>query len=138
MSENNTTEILHRNGLKITPQRIAVLEAVIKLKNHPTAEKIINVVKRKYPNISVGTVYNVLETLVKEGIIKKVETDRDIMRYDAVREQHHHLYCTETNRIEDYFDDNLNKILNNYFKNKKIRDFKIEEIKLEIRGKFKK
>jgi len=138
MSENNTTEILHRNGLKITPQRIAVLEAVIKLKNHPTAEKIINVVKRKYPNISVGTVYNVLETLVKEGIIKKVETDRDIMRYDAVREKHHHLYCTETNRIEDYFDDNLNKILNNYFKNKKIRDFKIEEIKLEIRGKFKK
>ncbi|MBM4158467.1 MAG: transcriptional repressor [Ignavibacteria bacterium] len=138
MLKNSTNEILHRKGLKITPQRIAVLEAVIKLKNHPTAEKIINVVKRKYPNISVGTVYNVLETLVKEGIIKKVETDRDIMRYDAVREQHHHLYCTETNRIEDYFDDNLNKILNNYFKSKKIRDFKIEEIKLEIRGKFKK
>ena len=69
-------------------------------------------------------------------LIKKVKTEKDIMRYDAVMESHHHLYCSESDRIEDYKDNELNELLEKYFEKKKIPDFKIEDIKLQIIGKF--
>jgi Fur family peroxide stress response transcriptional regulator len=125
-------------GLKVTPQRIAILEAIVELNNHPTADNIIEYIRQKHPNIATGTVYKVLETLVSSQLIKKVKTERDIMRYDAVMESHHHLYCSESDRIEDYIDNELNEILEKYFKAKGIPDFKIEDIKLQIIGKFTK
>ena len=59
-------------GLKITPQRVVILEAIYKLNNHPTAENIIEYIRESHPNIATGTVYKVLETLVENGLIKKV------------------------------------------------------------------
>ena len=59
------------------------------------------------------------------------------MRYDAVLSNHHHLYCVETDRIEDYEDDELNQLINDYFKKKTIKNFKVTDIKLQITGKFK-
>jgi Fur family transcriptional regulator, peroxide stress response regulator len=123
-------------GLKVTPQRIAILEAIIKLRNHPAADNIIEYIRESHPNIASATVYKVLDTLVENGLIKKVKTDRDIMRYDAVTENHHHLYCTESDRIEDYFDTELNEIIGTYFRQKGIPDFEIEDIRLQIIGRF--
>jgi Fur family peroxide stress response transcriptional regulator len=123
-------------GLKVTPQRIAVFDAVINLNNHPTAENVTDYIKSNHPNIATGTVYKALETLVRCGIINKVKTDTDIMRYDAITEKHHHLYCAESERIEDFVDLELDKMLEKYLKNKKIPNFKIEDIKLQIVGKF--
>lgn len=123
-------------GLKVTPQRIAVLDAVINLKNHPTAEKVIDYIKSNHPNIATGTVYKTLETFVKCNIIKKVKTDDDIMRYDAIVDRHHHLYCADSERIEDFVDEALDKMIDEYLKNKKIPNFRIEDIKLQIVGKF--
>lgn len=127
---------LKLNGLKVTPQRIAIYEAVVKLKNHPTAENIIDYIKKNHPNISVGTVYKVLDSLVEKNLLKKVKNEKDIMRYDAVLSSHHHLYCSETDRIEDYEDTHLDQLIQEYFKRKKIKNFKIQDIKLQITGKF--
>jgi len=129
---------LKDSGLKVTPQRIAVFDAVINLKSHPRAENVTDYIKSNHPNIATGTVYKTLETLVKCGIIKKVKTDADIMRYDAIVEKHHHLYCADSERIEDFVDPELDKMLEKYLKNKKIPNFQIGEIKLQIVGKFKK
>lgn len=129
---------LSTKGLKITPQRIAILEAIEKLNNHPTAENIIEYIRRNHPNIATATVYKVLDALAGNDLIKKVKTDRDIMRYDAITENHHHLYCAESDRIEDYFDKDLNEMISNYFEKKGIPDFEIADIKLQIIGKFKK
>jgi Fur family peroxide stress response transcriptional regulator len=125
-------------GLKITPQRVVILEAVYKLNNHPTADNIIEYIRESHPNIATGTVYKVLETLVENGLIKKVTTDKDVMRYDGIIENHHHLYCSECDLIEDYKDEELDKLLQNHFKNKNIKGFKIEDIVLQIRGTFNK
>ena len=133
----NIRELLVVNGLKVTPQRIAVLEAIVKLKNHPTADYIIEFVRNSHPNIASGTVYKILETLVDKKVIRKVKTDKDIMRYDSITENHHHLYCAESDKIEDYFDEKLDHILGNYFAKKKIPGFQIDDIKLQIIGKFK-
>lgn len=129
-------QLLIEKGLKITPQRMAVLEAVLNLQNHPTAEEILNTIKKTHPNVAMGTVYNILDTLVENQLIKKVKTDGDIMRYDAVAENHHHLYCVESDRIEDYFDQDLDLFLETYFKKKNIPDFAIKNIKLQIIGNF--
>jgi Fur family transcriptional regulator, peroxide stress response regulator len=136
MHKERIIEALKGCGLKVTPQRIAVFDAVISLNNHPTAEKVIDYIKSNHPNIATGTVYKTLETLGKCGIIKKVKTDSDVMRYDSIVERHHHLYCADSERIEDFRDEALDEIIDNYLRDKKIPNFKIEDIKLQIVGKF--
>ena len=129
-------EKLQEKGLKVTPQRVAIFDAIITLHNHPTAENIIEYIKKNYPNISVGTVYKVLDSFVDNELVRKVKTEKDVMRYDAVMSNHHHLYCAETDRIEDYEDDKLNQLLTEYFKRNRIRNFNIQDIKLQITGTF--
>ena len=129
---------LAEKGMKITPQRMAILEAIYELNNHPTAENIIEFIRKTYPNVAIGTVYKVLETLVENGLIKKVTTDRDFMRYDGVLDNHHHLYCSTCDLIEDYHDVELDELLKNYFESKNIPGFKIEEFVLQIKGTFTK
>ena len=123
-------------GLKVTPQRIAIFEAIVKLNNHPTAENVIDYIRKNHPNIATATVYKVLDALAEKGLIKKVKTEKDVMRYDAFLEKHHHLYSSDSDRIEDYLDDELNDILEKHFAKKGIPGFKIEDIKLQIIGKF--
>lgn len=133
----NTQSILKEKGLKITPQRIAVLQILVNSENHPTAEWIIENIKKNHPGISTGTVYKILDTFVEYGIIKKVKTESGIMRYDAITKPHHHLYCKKSEKILDYEDPELDKIISDYFETKKIKGFKIEDITLQINGKFK-
>lgn len=123
-------------GLKVTPQRVAILEAIVKLNNHPTAENIIDYIRKNHPNIATATVYKVLDALIVNELIKKVKTEKDIMRYDAIVESHHHIYFSDSDRIEDYNDNELNTLLEKYFEKKRIPDFKIEDIRLQIIGKF--
>jgi Fur family peroxide stress response transcriptional regulator len=53
-----------------------------------------------------------------------------------VLENHHHLYCAESERIEDYYDDELNSLIEKYFNSKDIPGFKLEDFKLQLTGKF--
>lgn len=128
---------LSEKGLKVTPQRIAVLEAINRSDNHPTADDIIGFISKHHPSIGKGTVYRVLDTLTGNGIIGKVKTDSGVMRYDPVMSRHHHLYCTDSERIEDYSDEELNKVLDAYFKKKKIKGFIIDDLKLQLIGRFR-
>ncbi len=136
MNEHNIREWLPKAGLKITPQRIAVFEAVLSMRDHPTAEKIIEHVRNNHPNVAVGTIYNTLETFADKGLITKVKTDGDAMRYDAFTEIHHHLYSKLSSRIDDYYDEELNNMLSVYFKNKRIPGFRVDEVKVQIIGQF--
>ncbi len=136
MVDKTVIRILTENNLKITPQRIAVLEAIIGLNNHPSAEYLLQYLQLNFPHVAPGTVYRMLDTFVSKGIVKIVRTDDDTIRYDAVLDKHHHLYCSDTERIEDFYDEKLNQILDNYFKNKKIPNFKIKDFKLQLIGKF--
>ncbi|MBN1184503.1 MAG: transcriptional repressor [Bacteroidales bacterium] len=129
--------LLKSKGLRVTPQRIEVFEAITRLNNHPSAEQVKEYLYRDHPSIAIGTVYNILDTYVENNILKKVFTDDGVTRYDPIIIQHHHLYCAESERIEDYYDDSLDKLLKNYFKRKRIPGFSIENMRLQIVGKFK-
>lgn len=136
MANKSVIKILVDNNLKVTPQRIAILEVILTLENHPTADKITEYLRLTHPNVSIGTIYKTLDTFLKKGIIHKVYNDNDLMRYDAIIEKHHHLYSSESERIEDFVDEKLKEIIEKYFENIKIPGFTIEDIKLQIVGKF--
>lgn len=136
MKNTELRDKLIGKGLKVTPQRIAILEAINQLKNHPTVDNIIEYIRNYHPNIATATVYKVLDALIANGLIRKVKTEKDVMRYDAVMERHHHLYCSESDRIEDFVDPELSQIVEKYFKKKKIPYFEIEDVRLQIIGKF--
>lgn len=129
-------EKLRSAGLKVTPQRLTILQAVYDLGNHPTADQIGDHIRDSHPGIAMGTIYNVLDTLVDNGLVHRVKTDRDAMRYDGILDRHHHLYCAETDKIEDYFDEELDQLLKAYFKKKEISGFEIRDIILQIKGDF--
>ena len=129
-------DLIANKGLKVTPQRMRVLEAIYELNNHPTAENILEFIRKNDPNIGAGTVYNVLDTLVENNLIKKVKTEKDIMRYDGIIKNHHHLYCIECDYIEDYNNEKLDLLLKEFFENNQIDNFTIDEIKVNITGNF--
>jgi Fur family transcriptional regulator, peroxide stress response regulator len=128
---------LRAKGLKATPRRLSILEAIIELNNHPTAEEIIKYIRNQNRNIATATVYKALDIMVARKVIIKIDTEKHIIRYDAILELHHHLYSAESNIIKDYENEEINRILEKYFKKNKIQDFDIKEIKLQIIGMFK-
>ncbi len=88
-------------GIKLTPQRLAILEFLDGNKNHPSAEDIYSAVKKTYPMMSFATVYNTLEALSKQGNIQELKIDPDRKRYDPDTTYHHHLICTDCQKIVD-------------------------------------
>jgi len=137
-SIENIRNKLAEKGLKVTPQRLVILDAVYQLGNHPTADQIIGYIREKNPNIASGTVYKVLDTLIDNHLIKKVTTEKNVMRYDGMLENHHHLYCSENDTIEDYVDEELDHLLSGYFQSRNLKGFRITRFSLQINGVFDK
>ena len=135
MKINELIERLKRKGLRVTPQRIVVLEALVNNDSHPNADTIIRIIKKKNPNISFGTIYNILDTFVENGIITKVQTADNVMRYDPLVFEHHHIYLKDSDKVLDYFDENLTKLVKDYLKDKKeLSGIDIESININITG----
>lgn len=96
--------------LKVTPQRVAVYNALAGSKEHPSADRIHKTLLKEFPNISLDTVNRTLLTFVKIGIIDVVEGHGDPRRFDPNQEEHHHFYCTGCNRITDFHDPDLDQL----------------------------
>jgi len=88
-------------GLKLTPQRLAILQYLEGNKEHPSADEIYRVVSKKFPTMSMATVYNTLETLRKRGHLVELNVDPYKKRFDPDPKPHHHLICTKCNKITD-------------------------------------
>ena len=84
-----------------TPQRSVVLEELQKLTTHPTAADLYEIVRKRLPSISLGTVYRNLELLDRTGIIQKLELGGTEARFDGNTSGHHHAQCIECGRVED-------------------------------------
>ena len=129
---------LKNSGLRVTPQRVAVLSTLIDSHSHPDADQIVRVVRAQYPNISVGTIYHILDNLVQKGIVNKVQTEQNVVRYDAITEPHIHLYSGDDSRIEDYFDEEFFTLIDDYLKKKEIKGFRVDDVRIKILGRFTK
>ncbi len=97
-------------GLKVTPQRLAVFEELIKTDEHPSAEMLWERVRVVLPTISLDTVNRTLLTLTKIGAAFIVEGSGDAKRYDGGREDHQHFRCVECKRIIDFHHEAFDEI----------------------------
>lgn len=88
-------------GLKLTPQRYAVLDFLVRSREHPTADKISAALNRRYPRASRATIYNTLNALRDAGLVHEVYMDDSVARFDANLDEHHHFVCRVCNRLED-------------------------------------
>lgn len=99
--ENIYHSKFRHKGMKMTPQRYAILQYLEGNTSHPSAENIYLAVKRQFPMISFATVYKTLEMLKQRGDVLELTIDPDRKRYDPDTEQHHHLICTRCSHITD-------------------------------------
>lgn len=99
-----------------TIQRQLVIAAVRTLANHPTAEEVYNCIVTEYPDISKGTVYRNLNSLVETGLLNKVAVPSGADRFDHILTRHYHIECTNcgafSNVDTDYLEDIDLKIAN--------------------------
>lgn len=78
-----------------------ILEELRKVKNHPTADTIYEMVRRRLPRISLGTVYRNLEVLAEHGEILKLNVGGAKMRFDGNTSEHCHIRCVVCGRVDD-------------------------------------
>jgi Fur family peroxide stress response transcriptional regulator len=97
-------------AIPLTPQRRAVLEAVVVRDDHPTADGIYDEVRRCLPDVSRMTVYRVLELLLDLGIIARVGHIGRAARFDPITQRHHHLACVRCDSLIDLHDPCLNEL----------------------------
>jgi len=92
---------LRDHGLQVTYQRLAIYQALYFTREHPSAEIIYQQVKKRFPMISLGTVYKTLEKFFEVGLIQKVSPITEVARYDAKTHPHHHMVCLGCQSIMD-------------------------------------
>ena len=91
------------SNMRLTSQRQIILEELKKVKSHPTADEMYDMVRKRLPRIGLGTVYRNLELLAKLGIIRKLEVDGKQKRFDGDISPHYHIRCIKCSRVDDIF-----------------------------------
>lgn len=107
--------LLKQHGLKVTTQRVAILEVLnSRPGKHLTAEEIYDYVKKKYPEIGIATVYRTIQMLSELNLIDKLNLDDGYVRYEINKKDkeeschhHHHLICLDCGNIYAFQDDLL-------------------------------
>ncbi|ADW18933.1 ferric uptake regulator, Fur family [Desulfobulbus propionicus DSM 2032] len=87
--------------IRLTTQRQVILEELSKVKTHPTASELYDMVRRRLPRIGLGTVYRNLELMADSGMILKLEVGGTQKRFDATTEEHYHIRCSVCGRVDD-------------------------------------
>jgi Fe2+ or Zn2+ uptake regulation protein len=95
------TQRFRSRGLKATPQREAVFRALVDQVDHPTAESIHAAVTAELPNVSLRTVYQVLNDLASMGEINALDLGLGAARFDPNVDAHHHLVCDTCGKVRD-------------------------------------
>jgi Fur family transcriptional regulator, peroxide stress response regulator len=97
----DVTLLLRKNGYKVTPQRMAIYEALASTKVHPSAEILFQRLLPQYPALSLATVYKTMEILKTVGIVTVINVGEESFRYELTADQHPHLICIRCRGVED-------------------------------------
>jgi Fur family peroxide stress response transcriptional regulator len=96
-----TEDAMTRSGIRLTPQRRYVYEALMERRDHPTALEVFLRAKSRMPSLSLATVYNCLDALTESGLIRQVNCDRASSRYCPNLIPHGHFFCKECGVVFD-------------------------------------
>ncbi|MGH7968295.1 MAG: Fur family transcriptional regulator [Limisphaerales bacterium] len=95
------SERLTTSGFRFTPQREHVYSVLVRKRDHPTAEEVFIRAKQEIPDISMATVYNCLDALVKCGLVRQVTLERGAARFCPNMREHCHFYCDACESVFD-------------------------------------
>lgn len=125
-------EILKNTGVRMTPQRHAILAYLLETMSHPTADEIYKALEGKFPNMSVATVYNNLRVFKEAGLVRELTYGDASSRFDAnTMEEHYHIICSECGDIRDFHYPYLHQIEKDA---EKSAGFKVTGHRMEVYG----
>ncbi|HET7579316.1 MAG TPA: peroxide-responsive transcriptional repressor PerR [Bacillales bacterium] len=134
MSEDRLQEAittLKDSGVRITPQRHAILEHLVNTLSHPTADEIYKALEGKFPNMSVATVYNNLRVFKDAGLVKELTYGDSSSRFDYVTTDHYHIICEGCGKIVDFFYPGLDEVETLA---EHVTGFKVGDHRMEVYG----
>jgi Fe2+ or Zn2+ uptake regulation protein len=99
--------------LSNTLQRRVIIEELRKVKSHPTADELYQLVRQRLPQVSLGTIYRNLELLSEDGQIQKLELTGKQKRFDGNVKEHYHMRCSNCGCIVDVEDKEIDAIHDN-------------------------
>ena len=129
--------LLKSKGLKVTGQRLAVLEVLQqRVDEHLTAEEIFDLVRNDHPDIGLATVYRTIQLLSDMGLIDKLSLDDGFTRYEIGKSspsghRHHHLICLNCNRVFSFEKDFMEPLENEI---NKLTGFKVVNHEVKLYG----
>ena len=130
MNTNDEFKRIKEAGLKVTPQRKAVYEAMMELR-HATMDDIIKLVQSKDKEVTVSTIYRILDSFCAANVLSFIcHPDTGKCYYDITVEEHHHLFNGKA--IADYKDPGLSRLIREYLKSKNFTTEEIERIQVQI------
>ncbi len=93
-------ESLRSHGVRLTPQRVAIVEIVTAAEGHITADEVYDQVHARFPYVDISTVYRTLEFLTDHGILNVIDLGSGRAEYELVQpEAHHHLVCRRCKQV---------------------------------------
>jgi Fur family peroxide stress response transcriptional regulator len=119
------------NGMPFTAQRRVILQAVLDLDTHPTADAVYSLPSVRHARISRATVYRALESLVQSGAITKACHPGGKVRYDGRTEIHHHLICLRCDSVMDISSEKLNAL---QIPDTSAFGFDVKDFRVQLRG----
>lgn len=124
-------DLCRRSGMAVTVQRRVVLEAILRHKDHPTADQVVEAARERLPGVSRATVYRALDVLVDLGVIRRLHHPGPVARFDGRIGRHHHLICTRCDKVIDLQSAPLNKLT---LPEVAVEGFEIEDFSIQFTG----
>lgn len=134
MSEERLSEAistLKDSGIRITPQRHAILQYLVNTLSHPTADEIYKALEGNFPNMSVATVYNNLRVFKDAGLVKELTYGDASSRFDYVTTDHYHIICEDCGKIVDFSYPGLDEVETLA---EHVTGFKVDNHRMEVYG----
>ena len=129
-----TGEIIKKAGLKATPQRKIVYEIMTEL-CHSSIDDVIARVRQINPEITVSTVYRILDSFYEAGLLSKIKHPNGKFIFDITPFEHHHIFTDDG--VIDYIDPELTEIIRKNLKGDAFKNLDINSISIQIVAKNK-
>ena len=112
MDTQELITLFRERGYKVTTQRLAICKFILSRKDHPTADKIYQSLRKDHPTISLGTIYKTLHLLKELGLIQELGFNDGSVRYDPDTELHINMVCSKCGEIRDYKAEDVENLWN--------------------------
>jgi Fur family peroxide stress response transcriptional regulator len=97
---NKFEQLLRENHIKVTPQRLSIVEELYG-HIHMSVEELYEGIKKKFPSVSLATIYKNINAMMEKGFISEVQIPGQKSKYELVKPSHSHVVCQKCGKVED-------------------------------------